>query len=48
MGYVETQFAYYLPNVDTSSLSDHRWAEMYKQLAEIRQREAKTNPFKGL
>jgi len=34
-------FAYYLPNVDTSSLSDARWAEMFKQLADIREHEAK-------
>jgi TPP-dependent pyruvate/acetoin dehydrogenase alpha subunit len=34
-------FAYYLPNVDTPSLSDERWAEMYKQLATIRESEAK-------
>jgi len=48
MGYVETQFAYHLPGVDTSLLSDERWAEMYKQLADIRIAEAKVNPLKGL
>jgi hypothetical protein len=32
-------FAYYLPSVDTSSLTDKRWAEMYKQLADIREKE---------
>jgi len=34
-------FAYYLPNVCTEKLSDERWAEMYMQLMEIRQMEAK-------
>lgn len=38
-------FAYYLPGVDASSLSDERWAEMYKQLADIRHEELKNNPF---
>jgi hypothetical protein len=45
---VETEFAYYLPGVDASKLSDERWAEMYKQLADIRTREAKANPLNRL
>ena len=44
MGYIDTMFAYYLPGVDTSSLSDERWAEMYKQLADIRQQERPAAP----
>jgi hypothetical protein len=39
-------FAYYLPNVDTSSLSDARWAEMFKQLEEIRKAERGADPKK--
>ena len=42
---MDTMFAYYLPNVDPSSLTDERWAEMYKQLADIRIQEAKLKGF---
>jgi len=38
-------YAYYLPGVDASSLSDERWAEMYQQLSDIRQKEVKANPW---
>jgi len=38
-------FAYYLPGVDTSSLSDERWVEMYKQLLEIRNEERKNQQW---
>jgi hypothetical protein len=40
VSYIDTMFAYYLPSVNTSSLSDTRWAEMYKQLLDIRKKEA--------
>jgi len=39
IGYIDTMFAYYLPSVDTSSLDDLRWAEMFKQLMDIRKKE---------
>lgn len=42
---MDTLFAYYLPGVDTASLSDERWAEMYQQLNHIRKEEAKTKQF---
>jgi hypothetical protein len=40
VSYIDTMYAYYLPSVNTSSLSDTRWAEMYKQLLDIRTKEA--------
>lgn len=39
VGYIDTMFAYYLPSVDTSALTDARWAEMFKQLSNIRENE---------
>ena len=39
IGYIDTMFAYYLPGVDASQLSDARWAEMFMQLSEIRKKE---------
>jgi len=38
-------FAFHLPGVDASSLSDERWAEMYKQLEDIRQKESKAKSW---
>lgn len=40
IGYVDTLLEYYL-HIDPSGLSDEQWAEKFKQLSDIREREAK-------
>jgi len=41
MGYVDTCIAFYT-SYDPSKLSDERWAEVFKQIEDIRLNEAKT------
>ena len=40
VGYIDTLMAYHL-GIDTSTLSDARWAESYAQLVHISKQEAK-------
>ena len=42
IGYVDTTIAYYT-SYNPSELSDERWAEVYKQIVDLRIQEAKTN-----
>ena len=39
VGYIDTMLEYYL-HIDPSTLSDDDWAEKFKQLGDIRRREA--------
>jgi hypothetical protein len=42
IGYVDTIISYYT-SYDPATLSDTRWAEVYKQIEDIRIKEAKAN-----
>jgi hypothetical protein len=42
MGYIDTTIAFYT-SYDPSTLSDERWAQVWKQIEDIRQKEAERN-----